>query len=82
MVCGRPVITGFSKESFHRCHAYQPPLLCAFTAEEIFNHMVKFAMEPELIKKIGIANKKWVSQNLDSKVVLPKYIELIKQILP
>jgi glycosyltransferase involved in cell wall biosynthesis len=80
MSIGKPLITFFDNESVPLCYGQPPPILNAFSSEEIFKQLVKVSKK-NIQKKYSRESRKWILREHSMDVVIPRLIDLYKSSL-
>jgi glycosyltransferase involved in cell wall biosynthesis len=66
MSCGRPVLCAYDDAINSWCFPVRPPLLAGRNADDISDHLLQFVRNPEAMKRLGEAARKWILEHHSS----------------
>jgi glycosyltransferase involved in cell wall biosynthesis len=72
MACEKPVIMYYSKPAFTRSFGKHPPLLNAYTPDEIAEHLDECSSRPYR-KEIGRKSREWVAEQHNWRLVVERH---------
>ena len=79
MACMKPVIMYFNVNDIKRCFGDLPPILNAFTENEIFSQMEEcFKLD---LHNLGKESRKWVEKTHNPRLVVARHLQVIKEVL-
>ncbi|MEX2722617.1 MAG: glycosyltransferase family 4 protein [Candidatus Freyarchaeota archaeon] len=79
MACMKPVIMYYNAEDIKRCFGILPPILNAFTENEILTQMEN-CLKMDL-KELGKESRKWVEKTHNPQLVVKKHLKVIEDVL-
>ena len=81
MACAKPVIAAFKHETCQWCFDEPPPVLSAFTEEEVLAHLERLLEDKELRKKIGRKSREWMLKYHGWELVADRLIKVYREAL-
>lgn len=83
MACGRPVLVGFDRGELTQTIEYAEAGLCseAENISELKENILKLSNNKELCQKMGEKARNYAVLNVDKKVIVDKYIRVLRKIL-
>ncbi|MCQ5373705.1 MAG: glycosyltransferase [Candidatus Methanomethylicia archaeon] len=79
MACMKPVIMYYNVNDIRRCFGDLPPILNAFTENEIFSRMEEcFKLD---LHNLGRESRKWVEKTHNPRLVVARHLQVIKEVL-
>jgi glycosyltransferase involved in cell wall biosynthesis len=80
MSCGKPVIMYYNKEVVKECFGSLPPILNAYTIDEIYEKM-ELCADPQVRQKYGVQGREWVKKNHNPSLVVDIHMKTAKELL-
>ena len=81
MSCARPVISSYRHESNQWCLPEAPPLVTAYTAEELYLRIKELLADESLRKRIGQQGRDWILKHHSWQLVVDQLIKIYNQVL-
>lgn len=81
MACGKPVITHFDPQIHQWCFVQMPPIVRAYTTEEIFEQLRVFVKDPQKRKQVGESSREWIVRHHGWRQVAQKHVNLYEEVL-
>jgi glycosyltransferase involved in cell wall biosynthesis len=81
MACGKPVMLYFNDEVHKWCFPEMPPVIHAFSEEEIRRRLVELLQSPDERSAVGRQARAWVEKHHGWELVADRQIRLYREVL-
>lgn len=80
MACGKPVVTHFDPKTHEWCFVEMPPVLRAYTKEDIFERLRELVKDPQEKQRIGQHSRDWIVRYHNWRRVAQEHIKVYRAI--